>query len=175
MTSNNHCLLSPFSVQLAVDGSPYSRLSAEYLAQFPLPIHTEVSVMHVLPPLQDLSRVISYMGFDAYPYSAFPAPAELQKDKRQEKVEEEQAQSIVKDVRQILEMADIKTKGIVVRGDPANEILDHVLAQKIDLVVAGSRGLSAIKGWWWGSVSRKLVHYAACSVLFVRGRPERME
>jgi nucleotide-binding universal stress UspA family protein len=63
----------------------------------------------------------------------------------------------------------------LVRGDPANEILEHVLAQQIDLIVAGSRGLSAIQGWWWGSVSRKLVHYAACSGLFVRGQPERTE
>lgn len=162
-------------VLLAVDGSPYSRLSAKYLAQFPLPLQTEVSVMHVLPSLPDLHRVVSYMGFSDYPGSAFPTPAELQVDERQIAIEERQAQAIVTDARQILEAADIKTKGIVVRGDPANEILDHVLSQKIDLVVAGSRGLSAIKGWWWGSVSRKLVHYAACSVLFVRGRPEKTE
>ena len=131
--------------------------------------------MHVLPPLPDLGRLIPYMGFSTHPYSAFPAPAELQVDERQKDLEEWQAQTIVKDVRQILEAAGIKTKGIIVRGNPANAILEHVLAEKIDLVVAGSRGLSAIKGWWWGSVSRKLVHYAACSVLFVRGRPERSE
>jgi nucleotide-binding universal stress UspA family protein len=162
-------------VLLAADGSPYSQLSAEYLAQFPLPMQTEVSIIHVLPPLPDPSRLISYMGFSPHPYSAFPAPAELHIDERQKEIEERQAQTIVRDVRQILEESNIKAKGIVVRGDPANAILEHVLAEKIDLVVAGSRGLSAIKGWWWGSVSRKLVHYAACSMLFVRGRPERSE
>lgn len=162
-------------VLLAVDGSPYSRLSAEYLAQFPLPLQTEVSVMHVLPPLPDLSRLISYMGFSPHPSSALAVPAELQVNERQKEMEEEQAQTIVKDICHILESAGIRTKRIVVRGDPANAILEHVLTEKIDLVVAGSRGLSAIKGWWWGSVSRKLVHYAACSVLFVRGRPERTE
>lgn len=162
-------------VLLAVDGSPYSRLSAEYLTEFPLPMQTEVSVMHVLPPLPDVRQLMSYMGYSAYPNSAFPIPAELQVDERQKEMEEREGQAILREVRQILEPSDIKTKGILVRGDPANEILKHVLAEKIDLVVAGSRGLSAIKGWWWGSVSRKLVHYADCSVLFVRGRPEKTE
>ena len=36
------------------------------------------------------------------------------------------------------------------------------------MVVCGSRGLSAVSGWLLGSVSRKLVHYAGCSVLIVK-------
>ncbi len=109
MISNNHRLLSPFSMQLAVDGSPYSRLSAEYLTQFPLPLQTGVSVKRVLPSSPDLPRVVSYIGFSDYPGSAFPTPAELQEDERQIAIEERQAQAIVMDARQILEAADIKT------------------------------------------------------------------
>lgn len=162
-------------ILLAADGSPYTRLSAEYLAQFPLPQDVEVHIMHVLPSLPDLERIRSVMGYHSQHRSHIPPPAALQVDERQKQMEEMQARAIIKDAQAILEEAGLETKGAIVRGDPANEILEYSLAKKIDLVVAGSRGLSAIKGWWWGSVSRKLVHHAACSTLFVRGRPEHRE
>jgi len=63
----------------------------------------------------------------------------------------------------------IAEKAFTVRGDAATEIIDYVKANQIDLIVAGSRGLSQIKSLWMGSVSRKLVHYSACSVLIVKG------
>ena len=60
---------------------------------------------------------------------------------------------------------------ILARGDAATEILERARAETTDLLVAGSRGLSAVRGWWFGSVSRKLVHYAPCSVLIVKDQP----
>jgi nucleotide-binding universal stress UspA family protein len=160
---------------LAVDGSPYSRLSAEYLAQFPLPGQTEVSVMHVLPPIPSLDFYSPVMRWVPGSAISVPTPAELRAVEKRGKAERREGRAILRETRQILKASGIQAKGILAQGDLANEILEHVLAEKIDLVVAGSRGLSAIKGWWWGSVSRKLVHSAACSTLFVRGRPERME
>ena len=58
------------------------------------------------------------------------------------------------------------------RGDAATEILDYIKENDIDLVVCGSRGLSQVTGWLLGSVSRKLVHYADCSVMIVKSRGE---
>jgi nucleotide-binding universal stress UspA family protein len=54
------------------------------------------------------------------------------------------------------------------RGDAATEILQLAKEKHIDLIVAGSRGLSQVSAWLLGSVSRKLIHYAKCSVLVVR-------
>jgi nucleotide-binding universal stress UspA family protein len=88
-------------------------------------------------------------------------------------LEEEQAagQAMVDKLVLRLEMSGIPATGVLLRGDAATEIIEYAKAQQIDLVVAGSRGLSAVKGWWLGSVSRKLVHYAGCSVLVVKGLP----
>ena len=54
-----------------------------------------------------------------------------------------------------------------VRNDqsPANAILDYAEEQQADLIVVGSRGLSAVKRFLLGSVASKVVHAAACSVL----------
>ncbi len=157
-------------VLLAVDGSPYSRISAEYLANFPLPVQAEVSVVHVLPHFNDLNLTSPNLRFGGQWAFSAPPLTEPQLAEQQMEREERQGQAILRDVRQILAAANIKSSDILVRGNAANEILNYALTQKIDLIVAGSRGLSAIEGWWLGSVSRKLVHYASCSVLFVRGQ-----
>ena len=158
-------------VLLAVDGSPYSRRAAAYVAKFPLPAHAEVSVIHVLPASNDLNLISPNLRFGGQWAPSAPPLVETQLVEQQREMEERQGQAILRDVRRILETAKIKSHGVLIRGDPANEILNYVLAHEIDLVVAGSRGFSAIKEWGLGSISRKLVHYAACSVLFVRGEP----
>jgi len=58
------------------------------------------------------------------------------------------------------------------RGDAATEILQYAEAQEVNLIVTGSRGLSAVKGWLLGSVSRKLIYHSKCSVLVI---PQQME
>lgn len=162
-------------VLLAVDGSPYSGFSAEYLGQFPLSDDAQVHIMHVMPPLPDMERLVSMMGYSDHPKSAFRPPQEMTHNFSQQQEEDRQARVIVGEAAQILKARGIDTREIVVRGDAANEIIEYALSKKIDLIVVGSRGLNAIQGWWWGSVSRKLVHYAPCSVLVVRDRPETDE
>jgi nucleotide-binding universal stress UspA family protein len=97
------------------------------------------------------------------------SPADLQYLSRQAELSEQKGRTILAATRKILQTTGRNVTTVLKQGDPASEILAHSQAQDIDLIVAGSRGLSAIEGWWWGSVSRKLVHYAAGSVLFVRG------
>jgi nucleotide-binding universal stress UspA family protein len=62
-------------------------------------------------------------------------------------------------------------ESILKRGDAATEIMAVVKEQNIDLLITGSRGLTPIRSWMMGSVSRKLVHYSGCSVLVVRNLP----
>ncbi len=59
----------------------------------------------------------------------------------------------------------------VVPAYSGEECLKKIDEEKIDLVITGSRGLGKIQGWFLGSVSRKLAHYANCSVLIVKDLP----
>ena len=53
-------------------------------------------------------------------------------------------------------------------GKDYQEILNFTRENQIDLIIAGSRGLSQMRSWLLGSVSSKLTHYAKCSILIVR-------
>ncbi len=53
-------------------------------------------------------------------------------------------------------------------GDPADVLVQEAEESGADLIVVGTRGLSAAPRWLLGSVSTKVVHHAPCDVLVVR-------
>ena len=64
-----------------------------------------------------------------------------------------------------------RDKPLVVEGHPANEILEAIEREKIDLVVLGARRLGPIERFF-GSTSEAVLNHAPCSVLIVRDPPE---
>jgi nucleotide-binding universal stress UspA family protein len=155
-------------VLLATDGSRNCRLAAEYLAQFPLPPQTKIQVAHAQPFITEADVFSPTMGPIAYLTPSMPLLAHRSTASQQAELQKQKWRAILAETRQLLEPAGHKTTGIILDGDPASQILAYSQSRGVDLIVAGSRGLSAIEGWWWGSVSRKLVHYAHNSVLLVR-------
>ena len=155
-------------VLLATDGSQNSRLAAEYLAQFPLPPQAELQVVHAQPLIEEAATFAHQMGPIAYLTPSMPLLPDRPAVSHQLELQKQRGRAILAETRGILAAAGHKAKGVILDGDPASQILAYSELRGIDLIVAGSRGLSAIEGWWWGSVSRKLVHYAHSSVLFVR-------
>jgi nucleotide-binding universal stress UspA family protein len=53
-------------------------------------------------------------------------------------------------------------------GSPVETITDYAVAEKIDLIVMGTRGLGGFKRMLLGSVSSGVVTHAHCPVLVVR-------
>jgi nucleotide-binding universal stress UspA family protein len=156
-------------VLLVTDGSVSSQYAAGYLAGFPLPKQAELTIAHVLPPSPILEP-----GFLVQTWSLtddiiqdFQPPDQAELEARQAE-EEKRGQTILDDTRRLYTGLGIPINTRLLRGDTATEIINFVQKNNIDLIVAGSRGLSQMKGWLLGSVSRKLVHYANCSVLIVK-------
>jgi len=147
-------------VLLAIDGSPDSQRTVEYLARFPLPENVDVHVIHVVPPLPVTTLSSAAIPVDASKY--------WESSGRTPELDEEEARSILSNTLESLSSSGIKAKGVLTSGKVAEEINQYVESQQIDLVLAGSRGLSAVKGWLLGSVSRKLIYHCKCSVLIVR-------
>jgi nucleotide-binding universal stress UspA family protein len=152
-------------ILLVADGSVNSQHAVECMAQFPFPDQVDLRLMHVLPP--QYTAAITEM-----PYG-IPAEQPVmisEETARQRASEEDEATRLLTHMVEILASSRLTVKTILKHGDAATEIIEYVKQNQIDLIVAGSRGLSRVRSWLLGSVSRKLVHYSGCSVLIVRGQ-----
>jgi nucleotide-binding universal stress UspA family protein len=64
--------------------------------------------------------------------------------------------------------AGYAVNGMLKLGHPADEIIKVADRQKVELLVAGAKGLGAIARFFLGSVSTKVIQHSHCSVLVVR-------
>ena len=152
-------------ILLVVDGSPSSQHAAECMVTFPFPDQVDLRVLHVLPP--------PYLPVDSYKPNGIPfeKPTIVSEEvAHPPAAEEDEGHRLLTHVADILATSHLQAKTVLKRGDAATEIIEYVKKNQIDLIVAGSRGLSRVRSWMLGSVSRKLVHYSGCSVLIMRGQ-----
>lgn len=155
-------------ILVVTDGSSNSQHAARYLSKFPLPEKVDVRVMHVTPPLE--SPVIMEPVLGGWQTIYVPLPAE--KETALKNKQDHKGQALLNRTCGLLQRSGIESTPVLGHGDAATEIIEYVKSNRIDLIVAGSRGLGQFKSWWVGSVSRKLVHYSNCSVLIVK-RPKK--
>jgi nucleotide-binding universal stress UspA family protein len=152
----------------AIDESGCSQHVLEFLTgsgfhlPLPLPKSVEISLVHVLPPLVVYPHYIPSMHAGQI---FVPQDEELEIRREEEK---NRGKELLQRALETLEQANIQAKSALLSGDAATEIIKHAEKKKVDLILVGSRGLSAARAWLLGSVSRKLVHYAGCSVLVVK-------
>ena len=159
-------------ILLVTDGSSYSQQALETIAgsvnhrRLPLPTDIDLNVMHVLPPLPSTDMLAGAWSMGPEVFARLPVEPS---DQARWQIEEEcQGQEILDKAVERLRSAGWDAAGLLHRGDAATEIIEFVKATNVDLIAAGSRGFGQVKAWLLGSVSRKLVHYAPCSVLIVK-------
>jgi len=163
-------------ILLVVDGSTPSKQAVEYLVPLCpggerqrcswLPPSVEVTVMHVLPP--PITQETTLRAWALGPEALYPTPIAPLDTAALEAAEERNGEALLAQMLDLLRLGKVEAESLMARGDAAEEILQMAQRKNIDLIVCGSRGLSAISGWLLGSVSRKLVHYANCSVLIIK-------
>jgi nucleotide-binding universal stress UspA family protein len=71
-----------------------------------------------------------------------------------------------------LDCAGIETETKVVVGSAHPEIVETAKNGKYDLIVMGHRGLNPVKRLFLGSVAKRVIEDAPCSVLIVKARHE---
>lgn len=156
-------------VMLVTDGSPHSQNALDYFETLPLPDTTEAIVTHVMPPTPLLDPIILARTWPIEHQIIQPLPPEAEEELKEiQEQDKQKGQAILEEAIQQLQSVHINAQSSLLQGDAATEIIDFAQARQVDLIVAGSRGLGQVQGWWLGSVSRKLVHYAGCSVLIIK-------
>jgi nucleotide-binding universal stress UspA family protein len=162
-------------ILLVTDGSIHSQRATHYLGRFPIPDLAEVRVMHILPPMPSPTLIARSWPVGSEAMAPVPSYETEELLAKQAEEEERQGKVLLEETMNRLDKFGIESTSVLLRGDAATEIIEYANQNQIDLIVAGSRGLSQMRRLLLGSLSRKLVHYAGCSVLIVKGDSHDME
>ncbi len=144
------------SVVFATDGSEHSRHAAAYLGNLPLPEEAVVTLVHAVRPQNPFPGILPTDPQE------FHAAAEAVR-----RSQEEAGERHLDNAETILTTAGKHVARELRVGEPAEEILAVAKSTGADLVVAGARGVSLIKGLLVGSVAERLLREAKGSVLLV--------
>jgi nucleotide-binding universal stress UspA family protein len=141
-------------IVVGMDGSKHAWAGVEYLLRMPLPEVACITVASVVPPL---------------PIETSPIQVSLSEFLEQLHVPLlKKAQTVAKEAVARIQKAGFEAKAVVVHGNPSHEIVKAAEAERADLVVVGSRGLTGTIRFLMGSVSDGVMKYAPCAVLVFR-------
>jgi nucleotide-binding universal stress UspA family protein len=133
---------------VAVDGSDHSMQAVVYAREIAEKFGAALLIVHAYPHTSDL-----------FGYSEFNKFVSKRKAKGQE---------IIDRARELLAKSELHISEELLEAPEAEAILAVAESQKADLIVLGSRGLGALGGMVFGSVSRKVGHHAKCAVMMVK-------
>lgn len=117
---------------------------------------SELCVIHVVPPVPMVPIGTEPSGFNVPLY--------------QQELEASSKKSLEEVVNQ-LEAEALKVRLIVLRGNPADEIVRTADEENADLIVIATRGRTGLDRLIFGSVAEKVVRLAKCPVFTVTWRP----
>lgn len=138
-------------ILVPIDGSDHARKAIEFASDIASKYKAEVHIVHVVSPLDRAHELADNLL------------------KEVEKNYQEFAQKIIDEAKK-----EFKKKGVesyqsaILRGDPAQEILQFAKENSIDLIILGSRGAGTADMLMFGSVSHKVCHLSDCTCLTVK-------
>lgn len=151
-------------VLVAVDKSFQARAALEFVRLIDFPPRSSVELLHVLEPFVDTN-------IEVPPEIVFPdVPKLLAKEKQIWSRRERKGVILLKNLQDKFRKrgCSINTNRVLGKGYPADVIITEAKSIQADLIIIGSKGLQGIQRFLLGSVSRKVVRHAPCSVLVVR-------
>ena len=78
------------------------------------------------------------------------------------------AQDYLKRIKRQLEDKGLMVKSAVIFGKAADELVDYVKNNNIDLVIIASHGRSGVSRWVWGSVADRILRGVCVPVMIIR-------
>jgi nucleotide-binding universal stress UspA family protein len=144
-------------ILLATDGSANSRKALEFAVEMASRYDAELYVLHVIASMEIPVDILEYISAEDIEDS----PASVYLEKVGMKI-------IHQSEKECKATGCENVHTVVLRGDPADTILEFAKEKAVDVIILGSRGFRGIKGKLLGSVSRKVSHAAECTCIIVK-------
>jgi nucleotide-binding universal stress UspA family protein len=139
-----------------LDGSELSECSLQHIKAVAIGCQVpEVILIRVTEPVSSLV------------YSGYPEMIDGNLISRLEEQSRDQAKNYIEKIAVRLKREGINVKTTVVSGSPADEILDYVKNNKIDLIIMSTHGKSGISRFAFGSVAEKVLRHSTVPVLVI--------
>jgi len=153
-------LLTFAKILVCVDGSESSKKAADYAIEIAKRHNAELIALHVIVSSLGYAYPSAAFGFRATP-SAIYEILESAKREAGKWFDEIGSKAAAQGVKFRAEIAESPTSIV-----PA--IVDFAEANKIDLIVTGTKGRSGFKKLLLGSVASGVATYASCSVMIAK-------
>jgi len=140
-------------ILVAVDGSPFAERALAHAVDLSKKYEAKLLIVHVV-----LRRF----------YAVTPSEAGVLATTVFVKEMESEGKKIIAKSDEFAKEAGVTYECRLLQGVPADEIVRLAQAEKVDLIVLGSRGLTEVRAFILGSVSDKVTHHAKCPVLIIK-------
>lgn len=137
-------------ILIPIDGSGYSMRAAELGISIAKLVGAEITVVYVIDTvvLEEIAKIT--------------ARNDVEKDLKQD------GERYLKYVRGLAEKENLKTKTLLSKGRPFDQIVHLAKSLEINLIVMGTYGRRGTERILIGSVAERVIEYAPCPVLVVR-------
>lgn len=158
-------------ILLPIDGSNTCQKSYDYAKEYALKFGSKITVVYVAEGYSDLFKkgskfydideiVAEYLG----PDSDAKDLTENQKDA----ILDDLIKKILDHAKSIFKEVDTDVETVVLKGKPANKIIDYSEEYDFDMIIMCTHGMSRLRRFTMGSTTNKVVHHATVPVLVIR-------
>lgn len=145
-------------VVLGVDGSTYAQAAEEYLGKWPIFSHAAIEATSVAHTSLATSSGLALSGYA-------PSTDDFTEIGKQVVGDH---QRLADEAAERLKRAGLRASARVIEGDAASELIRVARDDQADLIVVGTHGRTGLSRLVLGSVARRVMVHAGCSVLVVR-------
>jgi nucleotide-binding universal stress UspA family protein len=143
---------------VAVDGSETSTKALDYALNLAEMCDAEVQIVSVVPPIDSIIPRFTSMRPPTTFYTSFI-------NEMEERLKNVLSGALKKAKEK---KSKLKISARLLKGRPADKIVQTAKEEGFDIIVVGSRGLSGVEELVLGSVSNRVADYATCPVLIVK-------
>lgn len=162
-------------ILIPLDGSEFSEQILPYLPKFFDPVKSEIVLLRVArETIHGLTPTPPQLPADIWSEPAYQTHRDAHLAKHpiyanqvREGMEAELEEALREDLR-ILRDSGYQASIVIKFGDPAQEILEFIEMEKVDLVAMTTHGRTGLTKLLFGSVAEKVLHKVAIPIMLLR-------
>jgi len=144
-------------ILVAADGTKLSHKALDYAIRDALTDQAMLYLLYVVPKDDLPKEIVKYVKDERFEGGLGKLSVRIV------------AEAVLKPLAEQARKAGVRhVHARVMRGDPAEEIVNFARDNQIDLLVLGSRGRSKIGGMLLGSVSNRVCQISGCTTVMVK-------